>query len=1106
MRILTLDVEGFGPFRDRQVLDFAEAASGGLLLISGRTGAGKSSLLDAVSFALYGAVPRYDGQVSRVRSDHSAPERPSLVRLEFEVAGERYLVERSPEYTRPAKRGGGTTTQKTEARLWQWDAAAGEWGGLASRPVDVAALLAPVLRLNHQQFLQVVMLSQGGFQRFLRAADDERQATLRTLFQTERFADIEAALIERRKQLDGAVRESEARIEGLLGGLEDAIARDSELAEPELAEPEAAGSGQPGALTLTARRDAAGNAVAALTARAARLSVDAESRRADYSAAAERLERARTLRAAQERLFRAETTKLELEEQRAQVDATRSQLDRADRAAHVAGALRKRDLARDGAAEAGERWEAAWDELLRAHRRAEGTATAEGAGTAGGAETTERAGTADGAETTERGGAAEGPAATAATAAPEGRVADAPLRQETLPAQQTLPAQDTPWEAAEPSLGRVRDSVARQLGVLADARSDEQQHARLLEEVAAFRIALAEAETERAAEETALAELPARLAETRDERDRAAADAALEAPAAAEAQQASERLGAARLAGSLETELAAAQADSAKRAAAASAAAAAVSDLLARRIAGMAGELADALSEGSPCAVCGSLSHPAPAQHSDPVTPEVIAEAEALQRAAQGTLDDARATEGETAARLAAAREAAAGLTAAAAETALTSATAALELARAAAARLAALDAQLAAIEADTTARSARVSELAASAAATAASIEAKQSQAASLATELARARAGFASISERLDSLEALREALDRTLRDGGALAAARTALAAAERELAEELVSQSFASADSDAGALAEAVAEATAANLDRGERERLRDEVRSHDEARQRNAGELAAPDLQDLDRSPVDVAPLAEAASEAQTRADDALSGAAAAGRIATEHRSTLDRVERELAGSAAAGDALLRLRRLADTLQGKDPNTKRMRLEVFVLAARLEAIVAAANRRLSTMVGGRYRLAHDDGLRARGRQSGLGLAVIDEYTGRSRTTDSLSGGESFLASLALALGLADVVTAESGGLQLDTLFIDEGFGSLDPDALDQALATLDGLREGGRTVALISHVAELKERLAGGLEVLADGQGVSSLRGDGVLDPELATQHNGKDTR
>nr|WP_233614188.1 SbcC/MukB-like Walker B domain-containing protein [Leucobacter edaphi] len=139
-----------------------------------------------------------------------------------------------------------------------------------------------------------------------------------------------------------------------------------------------------------------------------------------------------------------------------------------------------------------------------------------------------------------------------------------------------------------------------------------------------------------------------------------------------------------------------------------------------------------------------------------------------------------------------------------------------------------------------------------------------------------------------------------------------------------------------------------------------------------------------------------------------------------------------------------------------------------------------------------MVGGRYRLLHDDGLRSRGRQSGLGLAVLDEYTGRERSTDSLSGGETFLASLALALGLADVVTAETGGIRLDTLFIDEGFGTLDPDALDQALATLDALREGGRTVALISHVAELRERLPAQLEVIVDDRGVSSLRGEGVV--------------
>ncbi|WP_461637843.1 AAA family ATPase, partial [Leucobacter sp. BZR 635] len=311
MRIRKLDVEGFGPFRDRQILDFEAAASGGLLLISGRTGAGKSSLLDAVSFALYGQVPRYDGQVSRVRSDHSGPELPTLVRLEFEVAGDRYLVERSPEYTRPAKRGGGTTTQKTEARLWRWDEAAGDWEGLASRPVDVAAELTPVLRLNHQQFLQVVMLSQGGFQRFLRAADDERQATLRTLFQTGRFADIEAALAERRKRLDGAARESEARIEGLLGGLEEALERDNavraegerDAAEQATTVPNhAAGAGQAGERTLSVRRDAAVAAVTALETRAQELHETLEQRREAQRESAAALERARTLAQAQERL------------------------------------------------------------------------------------------------------------------------------------------------------------------------------------------------------------------------------------------------------------------------------------------------------------------------------------------------------------------------------------------------------------------------------------------------------------------------------------------------------------------------------------------------------------------------------------------------------------------------------------------------------------------------------------------------------------------------------------------------------------------------------------------------------------------------------------
>ena len=137
--------------------------------------------------------------------------------------------------------------------------------------------------------------------------------------------------------------------------------------------------------------------------------------------------------------------------------------------------------------------------------------------------------------------------------------------------------------------------------------------------------------------------------------------------------------------------------------------------------------------------------------------------------------------------------------------------------------------------------------------------------------------------------------------------------------------------------------------------------------------------------------------------------------------------------------------------LADTATGiGGQNALRMRLTAFVLAARLEKVAALANERLRVMGDGRYQLAHSDDLAAGGRRSGLGLVVRDQWTGQVRDTASLSGGESFMASLALALGLADAVREEAGGFDLNTLFIDEGFGTLDDESLEQVMAVLDGL--------------------------------------------------------
>jgi exonuclease SbcC len=152
------------------------------------------------------------------------------------------------------------------------------------------------------------------------------------------------------------------------------------------------------------------------------------------------------------------------------------------------------------------------------------------------------------------------------------------------------------------------------------------------------------------------------------------------------------------------------------------------------------------------------------------------------------------------------------------------------------------------------------------------------------------------------------------------------------------------------------------------------------------------------------------------------------------------------------------------------------NALRMRLSSFVLAARLEDVAAAATERLACMSDGRYTLAHTDELAKSGARSGLGLHVVDSWTGVSRETSTLSGGETFLASLALALGLADVVQAESGGTSIDTLFVDEGFGTLDEDTLEEVMGVLDGLREGGRAVGLVSHVRELRGRIPAQVEI------------------------------
>ena len=215
MRLHTLELTGFGPFRETQRVDFDAFGDDGVFLISGRTGAGKSSILDGVSFALYGTVPRYDGGEKRLRSDHSALTDPTEVRLEFTIGDTRWRVTRSPEYDRPAKRGGGLTTEIARAVLEEQ--VDGVWVGRAAKPRDVGVALGEMLGLGAQQFQQVILLAQNKFSRFLLAPGDERQTLLRALFGTRRFEqyrdDLEQRRREAQKTLAGATTQTETLLD-----------------------------------------------------------------------------------------------------------------------------------------------------------------------------------------------------------------------------------------------------------------------------------------------------------------------------------------------------------------------------------------------------------------------------------------------------------------------------------------------------------------------------------------------------------------------------------------------------------------------------------------------------------------------------------------------------------------------------------------------------------------------------------------------------------------------------------------------------------------------------------------------------------------------------
>lgn len=268
---------------------------------------------------------------------------------------------------------------------------------------------------------------------------------------------------------------------------------------------------------------------------------------------------------------------------------------------------------------------------------------------------------------------------------------------------------------------------------------------------------------------------------------------------------------------------------------------------------------------------------------------------------------------------------------------------------------------------------------------------------------------------------------------------------------------------------------------------EREEKAERLRELDGERSAVADLLADPELIAAAAEPEPDLGELQAARDA---ADAAHAGLLSARDRAEARRARLAALHAELAGCLDRWLPAARRHRLADRLAALTGGTSgdnrwNMRLSSYVLGERLRQVVESANERLDHMSGGRYLLQHDLGRSAGDRSrsgGGLGLRILDGWTGMDRDPATLSGGESFIASLALALGLADVVTDEAGGVELGTLFVDEGFGTLDEDTLDGVLDILDGLRDGGRAVGIVSHVAELRTRVPARLRVRKERRG------------------------
>jgi exonuclease SbcC len=972
MKILSVEMSGFGPFKDAQAVNFSAFDDSGIFLIGGRTGSGKSTILDAICFALYNSVPRYDGYsgVVRLRSDHCETDDVTQVTLTFEANDEIYRIVRNPEHDRPKSRGPGMRRQAASVEL-SMQTCGGGWEVIETKIPEVARRVTEIVKLDKGQFLQVILLAQNRFQEFLEADSKDRQGLLRTLFGTQRFEDYAEGLHARAQELGGELM----RLTAGAARTVEALASELEVEPPAEAEDRLAWA--------NVRMSAAEQALTDSRAAEARAQAEAQAASAALAAAEQLADRQQRRRRAQDRLA-------ELE-------------------ARAEGHIR-----------AEQRYEAAVRASL--------------------------------------------------IKAPLADVdANASILKKAR--EQELGARGMAGAVPESGLGEFLTGIVQTLGSLAQALETEATLTALQRAHADATSAMADHDASCASISSRRASLRQRLRELSDLEGRAAlisedlfaADALIASTKTAYAA-------ALRLA-EMQIQIDQLKESEFKASLARTAASREVDRLLGLQRLGRAASLAQNLLDGEPCQVCGALEHPVLAEFDgELVTDGQVAHARRLFEQANSAANAASSVRGDTEALAAEQRGVAGNRSVEELHIQLERARARLSAAQAANEQIAMVVKERELI----VATQERLDEEER----TGADRRTRLAQSAIMARKtltdaqnlIDAARAGYPSVATRAGVLKAQQTAVERLISAHDEAVRADAAHRASLAKLTTQLAECRFA----DRGAAENAM-------LPGDTLEALAKAIRVYQDELTQSRAVLDQPDLQNLPEDPANVAD-----AHARTWEADAVRIADTEWRVTLESRTKRGheltaKLRTELQQSIEIDAEFRIVDLLSDATRGEPPNQLGIPLESFVLAAELEEIVAAANLRLQSMSQGRYAIEHSDERTRGGKRTGLEIRVYDAHTGALRSPLSLSGGEKFLASLALALGLAEVVTNRAGGIQLDTLFIDEGFGALDNETLELAMHTLDELRHGGRTVGVISHVEAMKDQIPAKLLVdVTDG--------------------------